>query len=146
VKGVSNFKPVRRTVFVMATGLLCIPFGFVRRDSKSCGDSVIAKVVLVRALTSDLELLESTPFFVQIGWIARPLARYSLRKFTIRLASGLPRQDQLLAALKDRSLDVHADIAEHQFSFHIVLNANDEYEILNERDESMVNIPSLPQA
>jgi hypothetical protein len=124
------------------------PLGSVGRDSKSWGDSVIAKVVLVRALTSDLELLESTPFLVQTGWIARPLTRYSLRKFSIRLASRLPCQEQLLAALKDRSLDVLTDIGEHQFSFQVVsnANANDDYEILDERDERIVNLPSMPQA
>lgn len=120
------------------------PLGSVGRDSKSWTDSVIAKVVLVRALTSDLELLEATPVLVQTGWIARPLTRCFLEKFSIRLASGLPRRDQLLAALKERSLDVHNDISEHQF--HVVLNTNGEYEILDERDEKIVNLPSMPQA
>jgi hypothetical protein len=116
--------------------------GSAEHDSKSERDPVVAKVTHARALTSDLELVEMTSIRVQTGWVAMSLTRFSLRKLPIQLASGLPRQHELLTALQERSLDVHNDDG-HPFSFHVTLNSNSEYEIQDEFYRKIINLPTM---
>jgi hypothetical protein len=123
---------------------LC-PLGSAESNPGLRGDLVIAKVTQARALTSKLELLDTTSIRVQTGWIAKPLTRFSLHRFPIRLASGIPHQGEWLTALKERSLNVHIDVDDQPFSFHVVLNSNKEYEILDESDQRIINLPTMPQ-
>jgi Caspase domain len=108
-------------------------------------ESVVAKVAHARALTSNLERLDRTSIRVRTGWMARVLTRFSLRRFPIRLASDLPHRDELLTALKERSLDVHIDMGQHPFTFHVVLNSNKEYEALDESGQKINNLPTMTQ-
>jgi hypothetical protein len=121
------------------------PLGSTESNSGSKGDQVIAEVAQARALTSDLELLDMTSIRGQTRWIAKPLTQSSLRTFPIRLTSGLPHLDEWLTALKERSLDFHIDVDKHPFSFHIILNSNKEYEILDKSDQKIVNLPIMSQ-
>jgi hypothetical protein len=93
------------------------PLSLAERNPGLKGDLVIAKVTQAGALTSYLELLNTTSIHVQTGWIAKPLTRFSLQKFPIRLVSSLLHQDEWLAALRERSVDAHIDIDEHPFHF-----------------------------
>jgi hypothetical protein len=114
-------------------------------DHRSQGHSVVVKVVGTRALTSDLERLDPPSAIpVRTGWLARPLTQLSLQRFPIRLAPGLPRRDEWLTALRERSLDVHVDTNKHLFAFEVVLN-NGEYEILDESGHEIDNLTSTPQ-
>lgn len=119
------------------------PLGSVESNSSSKGEPVIAEVTQARALTSYLKLLNTTSVCDRTGWIAEPLTRASHQKFSIRLASSLPHQDGWLAALRERSLDVHIDIDQHPFSFHALMNNYKEYEILDESDHKIINLPTM---
>ena len=120
------------------------PLGSVESDSSSKEKLVIAKVTQAGALTSNLEILETTSVCARTGWIAEPLTRAIHQKFPIRLASSLPHQNEWLAPLRERSLDVHDDRNEYLFSFHILLNNDMEYEILDKFDNKIINLPAMP--
>ena len=108
-------------------------------------DSIIAKVIKSGALTSELELLgkHRSQTDVQTGWTARPLTQLSLRRFSVRLMSDLPRLDIWTKAAKERpSLDIHTTQAlGYQYSFHITQNADKDYEILEESNNLIFTIP-----
>lgn len=120
-------------------------FGLAGSDSSSRGDLMKAKVAHTRGLTSDLRLLGTTSIRVQTGWIAKPLTRLSFQKYPIRLAANLPNRDELVTALKDQGLDVSTAMDERPFSFHVVMSSNQEYEILDESDQEIINLLSMPQ-
>ncbi|KAG8405054.1 hypothetical protein J3459_022262 [Metarhizium acridum] len=106
-------------------------------------DRFIAKVVRAGALTSQLELL-ATRRNVQTGWVAEPLACAYFADFPIRLAAHLPRHDELLAALKERSLSTNMD--NHQVpALQVVLGNTDEYEILDDSGRKLINVPAMPR-
>ena len=104
---------------------------------------VIAKISRAGALTSYLNLLKTTSICPQTGWIAEPLTRAFYLEFPIRLASDLPYQDWQ-TALKKRSLNIHINTEQRSFSFHVLLN-NDEYEIRDESDHKIINLPTMVQ-
>lgn len=106
----------------------------IKSNSSSKIKSVIAEVTQARAFTSYLKLLKTTAVC--------DLTRASHPKFPIRLASSLPYEDEWLAT-KKRSFDVHIDIEEHSFSFHVLLNNYKEYEILDESDHKIINLPTI---
>ncbi|MCJ1423303.1 hypothetical protein MMC29_001185 [Sticta canariensis] len=118
------------------------PLGSVESNLNSKGEPLIAKVTQVRALTSYVELLETTSGCDLIGWIAQPRTRAFHQKFPIRLDSSLPYRDEWCATLNDRSL-VNVDIDEHSFSFHALLNSCNEYEILDESGHKIINLPTM---
>ncbi|KAF7506159.1 hypothetical protein GJ744_012223 [Endocarpon pusillum] len=119
--------------------------GYAEGDPRSQGHSVVTKVTDARALTSDLERLDTPSVRVRTGWMARALTRYSLQRFPIRLASGLPHRDEWSAALKERSLDIHVDADKHGFAFDVVLNNDTDYDILDESCNKIINLPKKPQ-
>jgi hypothetical protein len=49
------------------------PLDSPKSDPNARGDVIITKIIQVRALTSDLELLDPTPIRAETGWIAKPL-------------------------------------------------------------------------
>lgn len=105
------------------------------------GDYMIARVVRVRAFTSDLEQL-NTHYTPEWGrWVAKALSQRSLRKYAVRLAAQLSQLDELQLALDKRSLDSHSDSERHPFSFEVTLNSNEGYEI---NDGSGPANPSMP--
>jgi hypothetical protein len=114
-------------------------------NSDSGGCLVLAKVTQTRAFTSGLQLLDTVPIHGQTGWIAKPLTKLSLRRFPIQLGSSLPNRDEWLIALGGGTLGVHTDIDKYPFSFHVVLNSNKEYEILDESGQKVLNLPSMQQ-
>ncbi|KAF4630753.1 hypothetical protein G7Y89_g7385 [Cudoniella acicularis] len=119
------------------------PLDSAENDSSSKCDLVIAKVNQSGVLTSDLELLGTTAICVQTGWIAKPLTRFALRNILIRLASELPHRDEFITTLKESSFNIHESMDEHLFSFHVVLNDKKEYEILDESDQKIINLPTM---
>jgi hypothetical protein len=121
------------------------PLDSPKSDSNARGDVIIAKIIQARALTSDLELLDPTPIRAETGRIAKPLTRFSLRKFPIRLASNLPRLDEWLIALTERSLGICLDTEGRPFSYHVTLNVKKEYEILDESSQKIGNLPTMWQ-
>ena len=105
---------------------------------------VDAEIVAIRAFTADLQLIDKTSTKVRTGWTGRALSRLRLQKFPIRLASGLPRRDELLKALGERSLHVNNDVDEHHSTFEVVLT-NGEYEVLDEAGQEIENLSKIPQ-
>ncbi|KAI1204902.1 putative caspase [Annulohypoxylon truncatum] len=105
------------------------------------GDCV-ANVSCAGPLTSELEL--NIPQGLQTGWMAKQLTCSYLTSFPIQLASNLPQYDQLLAQLNRRSLGASVDTDKAPV-FRIVLSDNDEYEILNESGQKIINIPTMPR-
>lgn len=125
--------------------LVLCPLDCAEGEHRSQGHSVVVKAVRTRALTSDLEQLDlQSAILVRTGWLARPLTQLSLRRFPIRLAPGLPRRDEWLTALRERSLDVYVDTDKHPFAFDVILN-NGEYKILDESGHEIDNLTSMPQ-
>ncbi|OCK98481.1 uncharacterized protein K441DRAFT_654680 [Cenococcum geophilum 1.58] len=122
------------------------PFTCTDPDSSLKENTAVSKVTHTRALTSNLELVGTTFIHIQTGWLAKPLTRFSLHKFPIRLAANLPSRDELLASLKERSLDAHIDTKGNPSCFHVILNSEKEYEILDQFDQRIVNLPAMPQA
>ncbi len=75
---------------------------------------------------------------------AAPHAMFSL---SIPSATGIwPSSRERVADLfKERSLDVQFGVGDGLFAFHVVLNNNEEYEILDEADQKIINVPAMPQ-
>lgn len=116
------------------------PLGRVERIQQV----VIATVVHVRALTADLKGLDMTPIRIQTGWSANSLTRLALRNFPVQIDVSLPSRDDWMTALRERSLEVPTDMDEHP-SFHVVLNDNNEYEILNRSHQKVTGLPFMSQ-
>jgi Caspase domain len=113
-------------------------------DSESEGNTMEAKVIHARALTSDLKPLNMTATHVEIKGTAKALTRSSFRKFPIRLAADLPYRDKWLTVLQERSLYVHNDDG-NQCSFHIILDSSKEYRILDKSGQKIINLPIMTQ-
>ncbi|TGO15143.1 hypothetical protein BPAE_0591g00030 [Botrytis paeoniae] len=115
------------------------PFGDFNRES---GEPIIAKVIHVRTLVSDLKLLNIASAQVRTGWFATPLTHLSLRKFPIRIQLSAPFSDDWETARKERqSLNIinMNQTLEQPTSFIVIQNNETEngYEI---RDESSMII------
>ncbi|KAL5319063.1 hypothetical protein ACEPPN_014133 [Leptodophora sp. 'Broadleaf-Isolate-01'] len=119
------------------------PFGPAKDDPQSNGSSVIFKVARTRALTSDLEPLNLLSIRVRTGWMAEPITRLTLQRFPIRLPLDFPHRDEWIPVLKARSLNVVTEKA--PFEFAVVPKNSEEYKILCESGEELVNLPSMPQ-
>ncbi|KAE8442778.1 hypothetical protein EG329_002866 [Mollisiaceae sp. DMI_Dod_QoI] len=124
--------------------LVLYPLGCVEGDPRLQGNSVVAKIAGTRALTSDLELLGTPSIRIRTGWMASALTRFSLQRFPIRLASGLPLRDEWLTALRERSLHVHVDTDKRPFAFDVVLD-NGDCQILDESGHKIDNLTSMSQ-
>lgn len=118
------------------------PLGSSESNSSLKGEPILVKVTQAMPLTSYVKLLNMTAVCDRTGWIADPLNRAFYQKFPIRLASSLPHQDEWRAALTKRSL-IHIDTNEQPFSFHALLNSSMEYEILDESDHKIINLPTM---
>ena len=114
------------------------PFGLTSdRDAEG---GFIAKVTRLWPLTSELELL-GTPNSLQTGWIAEPLTCSYLSDFPVRLAPELSHQDEWRARLKERSLSICIE-NEQNPALQVVLS-NNIYEILDEYDRKIINLPAM---
>jgi hypothetical protein len=111
------------------------------------GEAVIARVAIVRGLTSDLVGEDNTalPECVDTGWIARPLTRFSAQRVPIRLMSNVGNSDLILQADQyTRSLDFHTDDAIGiPVLFNITVNDRNEFEIQNESYERIMSLPTI---
>ena len=112
------------------------------RNNLDAKESHIARITCAGPLTSKLELLDMQKI-AQPGWIARPLTCSYRMMFPVRLASDLPQHDELLEALKDRSIAISIDRT--VASFHVVLN-NDAYEISDKNDRKLDNLPAMQRS
>lgn len=121
------------------------PLGSAEDDSSLQERSLIAQVVSTRALTSDLERLNTSSSHIRTGWMARALTQLSRRRFPIRIAFDLPSRDDLLAALKKHSLNASVETDLHPFAFDVVLNNDGEYGILDASGREIINLPKMSQ-
>lgn len=121
------------------------PMGSAEHDPRSQGHSLITQVTSTRALTSDLERLDTSSIHIRTGWMARALTQFSRQRFPIRLAFDLPSRDDLLAALKKYSLNVSIETDQCPFAFDVVLNNDGEYSILDASGHEIINLPRMSQ-
>ncbi|KAK3936716.1 hypothetical protein QBC46DRAFT_461338 [Diplogelasinospora grovesii] len=121
------------------------PLSAAGQASGSRENTILAKVTQVRALTSDLNRLDTTSTRVQTGWMASSVTRLSLRAFPIRLPHELPHREEWRIALEARSLALCIGIDQQPYAFHVVLNSNKKYEIQDGSDQRLLNLPSMPQ-
>ncbi|OTB18768.1 hypothetical protein K445DRAFT_8792 [Daldinia sp. EC12] len=105
------------------------------------GTLVVSKVVHAGGLVSNLERLETSYDRPRTGWIATALTRNSLKQFPIGLHSSLRNKHKLTKELQRRSLEVSI-AADNNCSFHIVINDNGNYEILD-GSKRVINLPIL---
>jgi hypothetical protein len=109
---------------------------------------VIAEVTNVGALLSDLKILDAESFPALSGLTAVARTRLSLRRFPIRLELRLACSAVWKAALEERaSLDVQfVDDAEPgaSFSFYAAITAKNVYEIRDEWNRAIPNLPASP--
>ncbi|KAH8895993.1 hypothetical protein GQ53DRAFT_640491, partial [Thozetella sp. PMI_491] len=111
-------------------------------------DAVIVQVTSVGALLSDLKILDAESFPALLGLTAVARTRLSLRRFPIRLELRLPCLDVWMAALEERaSIYVQfVDDAEPKpsFSFYAAIIAENVYEIRDEWDRAIPDLPASP--
>jgi len=122
------------------------PLSAAGQASKFKGSTILAKATKVRALTSDLKQLDTT-IRARTGWMARPVTRLSLRTAPIRFTDELPHHWEIWQkAFKKRSLAVFIDTDQQPpHAFHVVLNSNKEYEVLDRFDRRLLNVPPMHQ-
>ncbi|KAI1104102.1 hypothetical protein F4804DRAFT_206322 [Jackrogersella minutella] len=106
----------------------------------------IASVTHAKALTSILKRLVIPSTDNQTSWKARILTRLLSQRFPIQLAFSLPHHDEWLAVLKERSLNAHIDAEQRVFSLRVALNSNQDYEIRDESNQQLINLPSSPES
>jgi hypothetical protein len=122
---------------------LCSPRSTESVISDSKGDIVVAQVTQARGLTSNLELLDTKAIYAHTELIAKPLIRVFLRGLPISLASNLPHRDEWIVALKGRLFDIHGDTDKQASPFHLLLDSDEEYIILDEYDKKIMNLPTM---
>ncbi|RFU29016.1 hypothetical protein B7463_g7312, partial [Scytalidium lignicola] len=107
--------------------------------------NILVEITYARDLTSSLKLLDPTPISLASGMTAAVRTRLSLQRFPVRLELHLPCRDTWDVALqKQSSLDIRYSNnarSEVLFKFHIILLSKNCYEIW---DESNQRIPDLP--
>ncbi|RWA05807.1 hypothetical protein EKO27_g9297 [Xylaria grammica] len=127
--------------------ILCTP-GTAEDGSGAERGPVIAEVTNVGALLSDLKILDVESFPALSGLTAVARTRLSLRRFPIRLELHLACSAVWKAALEERaSLDVQfIDDAEPgtSFSFYAAIIAKDVYEIRDEWNRAIPDLPASP--
>ncbi|KAK8055357.1 hypothetical protein PG993_000584 [Apiospora rasikravindrae] len=123
--------------------LLVAP-GSSETDPRAQGHSSVAQVTHTRGLTSDLEQLDKS-IRVRTGWKAMVLTRLSLKKFPVRLQSGIERHERLLIALEERSICVQTPATDEPCDFIVTMNEAEEYDILDESGGRMMNLLPIPQ-
>jgi hypothetical protein len=110
-------------------------------------DLMIIKGIHARALTSDLRLLGTAPVSLASGMTATANTRLTLRRFPVRLELRLPCHNVWEMALQKRpSLDIHyTDNANASsiFKFHVILVAKHCYEICNESNQRIPDLPTF---
>jgi hypothetical protein len=125
------------------------PVGSAKIDFVSKPTPVIASVTQVRALTSDMKVLDTKSVNVETGWMATALTYFSLRRFPIQLELPLPCPSEWVTALQERkSLDIHdSDNVKpgYPFSFYVAPDGTDGYEIRDETNRQILNLPTLTQ-
>lgn len=113
--------------------------------------SVRVRVETVRSLTSDLVVVEevasaaSAVTTIKTGWKAKPVAQLSPRKTSVRLmpsaSSQLPWRE---AEKQQRFLRLYTEDNDTEpCIFHVALNEQEEYEILDGSLERIVNLPTV---
>ncbi|KAE8444535.1 hypothetical protein EG329_014459 [Mollisiaceae sp. DMI_Dod_QoI] len=116
-----------------------------KSESRSREDPVILEVTQVSAFTSDLKLVDATDIPTLSGLTAIALTCLYLRRFSVCLDLRLPGKDIWDVALQERrSLNiVHTGSTKlgSSFSFYVTVSTKDCYEIRDESNQRIVNLP-----
>lgn len=108
-------------------------------DFMSESDFVVATIIWVEILVSNLELSDSS-VCVQTRWIATMWSRCSFQVFSIQLDFSLSCWNEWRATLREQSLSVTIDQNRKSVSFVIWLSSESKYEALNESDSKLDNL------
>jgi hypothetical protein len=112
-------------------------------------DDVPARVRTAGKLTSTLEfpdaIADNSVQSIRTGWGARQITRNLLRKFPIRLAPDLKFLADVSAALQSRgSLNAQvSSLGTEDYSFLVKMDTDENYIILDGRDQPLSNIPII---
>lgn len=101
---------------------------------------------IVQCLTSDLVGIGATSAEqIQTGWKARPVTSLSPRKISIRLMGKACQIQDIEAVQQQRFLRLCTDDAGAEACiFHVALNENKQYEILDGSLEKIISLPTIP--
>ncbi|KAF4637037.1 hypothetical protein G7Y89_g1035 [Cudoniella acicularis] len=121
---------------------ILFPFAPANPSLPSMDNSILTSITRAGALTSDLESVD-TELIIQTGWLAKSLTQAALQRYPIRLASNLPNLDKLLATLNNNLLNARILTDGNSACFHIILNSKNEYEILDQFDQRVLNVPTI---
>lgn len=109
-------------------------------------DAVYFQVTRVGPLMSDLKALGRTP--TRSGMTAKACTMLALRKFRVLLDAELPRREVWELATRERpSLDIQCGSDRRpgiSFSFHVIIPAEDGYEVRDESGRKIRDLPPLP--
>ena len=118
----------------------------IERNAESEHNPILFRAAHVRDLTSELEISDRIPS--TSGMTAMARTRLSLRNFPIVLDVPQPWHNIWEVAKRERlSLTIqHANTALHDtsFSFHVIVLAKDAYEIRDEFDRLIPDLPLSP--
>lgn len=123
---------------------LC-PLDSASTNSRSWASPVMATVQNTRPLTSDLVLSEPPSSPPRPGWLAKARTRLALRKFPIKLADSIPLRQDWINALEEESLRTESDTDTLPAAFHVGLNDQGEYKIMDESQVQIINLPRIVQ-
>ncbi|VUC31389.1 unnamed protein product [Clonostachys rosea] len=107
-------------------------------------DSIIARVSKATAFNSVLEMVGATLENLK-GWTWKAIIRSqaALRKFPIRLSSGVPDNDAWLVELRKRSLDAFVS-SQHTESRDFFFSVDLEDSLFTFRDSDGQKVPNIP--
>lgn len=119
------------------------PADYSERNVTTAQNSAVANVAQVRGLTSILELSDATSILPRTGWIASALTKSALRRFNVRLDDNLPYRNEWVMGQAEGLLPIHDDEDKSPYAFHVVKDG-DEYEIRDDSNERIDNLPRMP--
>ncbi|KAF4439493.1 Pfs domain-containing protein [Fusarium austroafricanum] len=105
-------------------------------------DIIIAKVKVANPLTSFLHLDDGITSLSQDNWAATPQTRKALRRYSVLVDEGFPHLDELFTAFEKHCLSIYSDQDKQPSSFSVIL-LEDEYKILGNKKQDLVNLPTL---
>ncbi|KAG4269297.1 hypothetical protein FPRO04_12074 [Fusarium proliferatum] len=122
---------------------------FTLASSQSAKDrtkdnSVVAEVTNAGPLSSEITLLDATAG-IQTGWVAEPLVLSRMQSFRFQLAPDLPCYDDVVTALKRKSLGVHIPLCQLQDpqAIQVTTCIDGQYMVSDNSLKDLIKVPIL---
>ncbi|KAF4473438.1 caspase [Fusarium agapanthi] len=113
-------------------------------EGRTDDNSVVAEVTTAGPLSSDIALLDA-PTGIQTGWVAEPLALSRMQSSRFQLAPDLPCYDDLVTALKRKSLGVQISPCQVQDTqaIQVTTCVGGEYMVFDNSLKDLIKAPIL---